>query len=81
MEMGMKIDLPPQASEPKEGARTVPDGDPMVEIDHLRFYYGGKEAVKDAKPLSQNGYKVRLAQVAVKRAILIAAGKPKYWEL
>jgi xanthine dehydrogenase YagS FAD-binding subunit len=41
----------------------------------------GKEAVKDAKPLSQNGYKVRLAQVAVKRAILIAAGKPKYWEL
>jgi xanthine dehydrogenase YagS FAD-binding subunit len=41
----------------------------------------GKEAVKDAKPLSQNGYKVKLAQVAVKRAILIAAGKPKYWEL
>jgi phosphate transport system ATP-binding protein len=47
MEIGMKIDLPPQAAEPKDGSRTVPDGDPMVEIDHLRFYYGGKEAVKD----------------------------------
>jgi len=41
----------------------------------------GKAAVKDAKPLSQNGYKVKLAQVAVKRAVLLAAGKPKYWEL
>ena len=47
MEMGMKIDLPPQAAGPKEPAHTTPDGDPMVEIDHLRFYYGGKEAVKD----------------------------------
>jgi len=47
MEMGMKIDLPPQAAEPRDPARTVPDGDPMVEIDHLRFYYSGKEAVKD----------------------------------
>jgi len=47
MEMGMKIDLPPAATEPRDPSRTVPDGDPMVEIDHLRFYYSGKEAVKD----------------------------------
>ena len=47
MEMGMKIDLPPATTEPREGSRTIPDGDPMVEIDHLRFYYSGKEAVKD----------------------------------
>ena len=47
MEMGMKIDLPPQSAQPKDPSRTVPDGDPMVEIDHLRFYYSGKEAVKD----------------------------------
>ena len=47
MVAGMKIDLPPAATEPKEAARTVPGGDPMVEIDHLRFYYAGKEAVKD----------------------------------
>ena len=47
MEMGMKIELPPATTEPREASRTVPDGDPMVEIDHLRFYYSGKEAVKE----------------------------------
>jgi xanthine dehydrogenase YagS FAD-binding subunit len=35
----------------------------------------GKAAVADAKPLSQNEYKVQLARVAVKRALLEAAGK------
>lgn len=34
----------------------------------------GKIAVANAKPLSRNAYKVQLAQVAVKRAILQAAG-------
>ena len=34
----------------------------------------GKAAVADAKPLSQNEYKVQLAKVAVKRALLQAAG-------
>jgi xanthine dehydrogenase YagS FAD-binding subunit len=33
----------------------------------------GKAAVADAKPLSQNAYKVTLAKVAVKRALLAAA--------
>ena len=33
----------------------------------------GKEALMDAKPLSQNEYKVQLARVAVKRALLQAA--------
>lgn len=33
-----------------------------------------KAAVADAKPLSQNGYKVQLARVAVKRALMQAAG-------
>ncbi len=37
-------------------------------------------AAEGAKPLAQNGYKVRLAVVAVKRALLIAAGAKKYWE-
>jgi len=36
--------------------------------------------VKGASPLAQNGYKVRLLSVAVKRALLIAAGGKKYWE-
>jgi len=33
----------------------------------------GNAAVREAKPLSQNGYKVQLARVAVKRALLRAA--------
>jgi xanthine dehydrogenase YagS FAD-binding subunit len=33
----------------------------------------GEEAVKGARPLSQNAYKVQLARVAVKRALLAAA--------
>lgn len=36
----------------------------------------GAEAVKDAKPLSENEYKVQLVKVAVKRALLAATGKP-----
>ena len=35
----------------------------------------GKAAVAGARPLSQNGYKVQLASVAVKRALLEAAGR------
>jgi xanthine dehydrogenase YagS FAD-binding subunit len=35
----------------------------------------GQAAVAGAKPLSENGYKVHLAKVAVKRALLEAAGK------
>jgi xanthine dehydrogenase YagS FAD-binding subunit len=40
----------------------------------------GIAAAKGAKPLSQNLYKVKLIEVAVKRAILTAAGMKKYWE-
>ncbi len=35
----------------------------------------GAAAVAGAQPLSQNGYKIQLARVAVKRALLAAAGK------
>jgi len=34
-----------------------------------------KSAVANAKPLSENGYKVQLARVAVKRALMEAAGR------
>jgi len=40
----------------------------------------GEAAAEGATPLSQNAYKVKLIAVAVKRAILIAAGKKRYWE-
>jgi xanthine dehydrogenase YagS FAD-binding subunit len=40
----------------------------------------GVAACEGAKPLAQNGYKVKLLEVAVKRAALTAAGAKKYWE-
>lgn len=36
----------------------------------------GQAAIAGATPLSENGYKVQLAKVAVKRALLMAAGLP-----
>jgi xanthine dehydrogenase YagS FAD-binding subunit len=39
-----------------------------------------RAATQGAKPLTQNGYKVKLAEVAVKRAILLAGGMKPYWE-
>jgi xanthine dehydrogenase YagS FAD-binding subunit len=39
-----------------------------------------RAATQGAKPLSQNAYKLRLVEVAVKRAILLAAGMKPYWE-
>jgi xanthine dehydrogenase YagS FAD-binding subunit len=41
----------------------------------------GKAATKGAKPLAENGYKLKLVEVAVKRALLTAAGHKKYWEV
>lgn len=49
-------------------------------IDDANATAAGKAAGEGAKPLSQNAYKVKLIEVAVKRAALAAAGK-KYWEL
>jgi xanthine dehydrogenase YagS FAD-binding subunit len=40
----------------------------------------GRAATEGAKPLAHNGYKVKLLEVAVKRAVLTAAGHKKYWE-
>lgn len=40
----------------------------------------GRAAAEGAKPLSQNAYKIRLVEVAVKRALLMAAGMKRYWE-
>jgi xanthine dehydrogenase YagS FAD-binding subunit len=41
----------------------------------------GEKAAQGAKPLSQNAYKLKLITVAVKRALLTAAGQKKYWEV
>jgi xanthine dehydrogenase YagS FAD-binding subunit len=44
-------------------------------MDEASAESAAEEAVRGAQPLSQNGYKVQLAKVAVKRALLAAAGK------
>ncbi len=48
-------------------------------LNHESATAAGDAAVKDAKPLSMNAYKVQLTKVAVKRALLAAVGD-RYWE-
>ena len=50
------------------------------EVTDERAAAAGQAACEGAKPLSDNGYKVKLLAVAVKRAALTAAGAKKYWE-
>lgn len=50
------------------------------EISEASASAAGEAAVEGARPLSQNAYKVQLLKVAVKRAVLTAAGTKKYWE-
>jgi xanthine dehydrogenase YagS FAD-binding subunit len=60
-----------------EAAKAVEGQDVTEEIATK----AGQIAAKGAKPLSQNAYKVKLVEVAVKRALLTAAGAKKYWEV
>lgn len=50
------------------------------EITEATATAAGEAAAEGARPLSQNAYKVQLLKVAVKRAVLTAAGAKKYWE-
>jgi xanthine dehydrogenase YagS FAD-binding subunit len=50
------------------------------EVNETTAAAAGKAATEGTRPLAQTGYKVRLIEVAVKRAILTAAGQKKYWE-
>jgi xanthine dehydrogenase YagS FAD-binding subunit len=50
------------------------------EVTEATAEEAGKAAAKGAKPLAMNAYKVKLIEVAVKRALLTAAGGKKYWE-
>ena len=50
------------------------------EVTEATAAAAGEAASQGARPLSQNGHKVKLVSVAVKRAILTAAGQKKYWE-
>ncbi len=50
------------------------------EVTEATAEAAGKAATKGAAPLGQNKYKLRLVEVAVKRAALLAAGAKPYWE-
>jgi xanthine dehydrogenase YagS FAD-binding subunit len=53
------------------------EGKPLTEATAAA---AGVAAARGATPLSQNAYKIKLVEVAVKRALLTAAGMKKYWE-
>ena len=61
-----------------EGAGKILAG---LSLDEAAAESASMAAVESAKPLSQNGYKVKLVEVAVKRALITAAGAKKYWEV
>jgi xanthine dehydrogenase YagS FAD-binding subunit len=50
------------------------------EVTEATASAAGEAACEGAKPLSGNAYKVQLLKVAVKRAVLLAAGAKPYWE-
>lgn len=50
------------------------------ELNEANAELAGKAATEGARPLSGNAYKLRLIEVAVKRAVLLAAGVKPYWE-
>jgi xanthine dehydrogenase YagS FAD-binding subunit len=41
----------------------------------------GRAAIEGNKPLSRNSYKLKLVEVAVKRAVMTAANLKRYWEV
>ncbi len=61
-----------------EAAAKALDG---KEVTEATASAAGEAAAQGAMPLSQNAYKVKLVAVAVKRALLTAAGHKKYWEV
>jgi xanthine dehydrogenase YagS FAD-binding subunit len=61
-----------------EAAAQALDNRPVNEANATA---AARAATQGAKPLSQNAYKVRLVEVAVKRALLLAAGMKPYWEV
>jgi xanthine dehydrogenase YagS FAD-binding subunit len=51
------------------------------EVTEAAATVAGEAAADGARPLSENAYKTKLVAVAVKRALLTAAGHKKYWEV
>jgi xanthine dehydrogenase YagS FAD-binding subunit len=77
---GVKVVLGHVAPTPliSEAAAAAIEG---KEVNEETAAAAGEAATKGASPRTQNAYKVRLLSVAVKRALLSAAGAKKYWEV
>jgi len=76
---GVKIVLGHVAPTPHvaEAAARAVEGHAVTEATAAA---AGRAAAEGARPLSKNDYKVKLIEVAVKRALLMATGLPRYWE-
>jgi xanthine dehydrogenase YagS FAD-binding subunit len=75
---GVRVALGHVAPTPllSESAAKALEGKPITEATATA---AGEAAVEGARPLSQNEYKVQQTKVAVKRAVLLAAGVKPYW--
>jgi xanthine dehydrogenase YagS FAD-binding subunit len=76
---GVRVALGHVAPTPllSEAAAKALEGKPVTEATATA---AGEAAVEGARPLGQNEYKVQQLKVAVKRAVLLAAGFKPYWE-
>jgi xanthine dehydrogenase YagS FAD-binding subunit len=76
---GVKIVLGHVAPTPHtaEAAARAVEGQAVTEATATA---AGRAAAEGSMPLSRNDYKVKLVEVAVKRALMMAAGLPRYWE-
>jgi xanthine dehydrogenase YagS FAD-binding subunit len=77
---GVRVALGHVAPTPllSEAAAKALEGKPVTEATATA---AGEAAVEGARPLGQNEYKVQQLKVAVKRAVLFAAGFKPYWEI
>jgi len=60
-----------------EAAARAINGQPINEATATA---AGRAATEGAKPLARNAYKVKLVEIAVKRAVMIAGNLNRYWE-
>ena len=76
---GVRVALGHVAPTPllSEAAAKALEGKPVTEATAAA---AGEAACEGVRPLSQNEYKVQQLKVAVKRAVLLAAGFKPYWE-
>jgi len=61
-----------------EAAARALNGQPVTEATATA---AGRAATEGAKPLGRNSYKLKLIEIAVKRAVMTAGNLKRYWEV